>query len=191
MSSSESLLSEEARSILLGVARAAIQYGLSHDRTPDVDPSLYSEELRAARATFVTLHRAGRLRGCMGTLQVSRPLVEDISRNAWRSANSDPRFSPLRSEEFGDLDIHVSVLSPLSPFPMSSREQLLRELRPGIDGLVLREGGATATFLPSVWDQLPTPERFFAELLHKAELERDHWSDTIELERYTVQEFQA
>jgi AmmeMemoRadiSam system protein A len=189
MSSAEHLLSADARSTLLRVARTAIEYGLSHADAPDVDPALYSAELQAEGASFVTLHRAGQLRGCMGALQASRPLVHDVSHNAWRSSTADPRFSPLRREEFTDLEIHISVLSPLSPFPVSSRKQLMRNLRPKIDGLVLRDRGATATFLPSVWDQLETPERFVAELLHKAKLDRNHWSDTIEFERYTVENF--
>jgi AmmeMemoRadiSam system protein A len=189
MSSSERGLSTKARSTLLEVARAAIEYGFGHGCAPVVDLSLYSDELRADAASFVTLHRTGQLRGCMGTLRATRPLVEDISRNAWRSANADSRFAPLPRDELSGLEIHLSVLGPLSPLPVNSRTELLGELRPGIDGLVLRDGSATATFLPSVWEQLPTPERFFAELLHKAELERDHWSDAIELERYTVEEF--
>lgn len=189
MSSLELPLSTEARRTLVEVARAAIEYGLFHGKAPIVDLSLYSEELRATGATFVTLHLAGRLRGCMGTLQGSRPLVDDVSENAWRAANSDPRFSPLQRDEFRDLELHLSVLSMLSPLSVGSRAELLRELRPGIDGLALRDGEATATFLPSVWDQLSTPERFFAELLRKAGLARDHWSDTIEFERYTVDDF--
>jgi len=189
MSSAEHSLSADARSTLLRVASSAIEYGLSHSGAPDIDPALYSEELQAEGASFVTLHRAGKLRGCMGALLASRSLVHDVSHNAWRSSTVDPRFSPLRREEFTDLEIHISVVSPLSPFPVSGEEQLLRELRPKIDGLVLRDRGATATFLPSVWDQLETPERFVAELLHKANLERNHWSDTIEFERYTVEEF--
>jgi len=182
-------LSGEARRVLHETALAAIEYGLDHGRAPRLDLSLYSEDLRVESATFVTLHRANRLRGCMGTLQVNLPLIQDISQNAWRSANSDPRFSPVKREEFSDLNIHLSVLSPLSPVPVNSHAELLRKLRPGIDGLVLREHGARATFLPSVWEQLPTPERFVAELLHKAKLGKNHWSDSIELERYTVEEF--
>jgi len=161
MSSPEHRLSAEARTTLHEVALASIEYGLDHGCAPDLDLSLFCEELRAPSATFVTLHRTGRLRGCMGTLKVSRPLVDDISLNAWRSANTDPRFPPVIREEFDDLEVPLSVLSPLFPFPVSSHAELLRELRPAIAQ---------------------------DELLHKAELGRNHWSDTIEFQRNSVEE---
>jgi AmmeMemoRadiSam system protein A len=177
--------------VLCDTALAAIEYGLDRGRPPDLDVADFAEELRSHGASFVTVRNAGALRGCTGTLQPTRPLVEDVSHNAWRSANEDSRFAPVRRSELPELDIHVSVLSPLSPLPVSSKAQLLRELRPGRDGLVVRDGGAVATFLPTVWEQLPSADRFVSELLAKAGLPRDHWSDTISFERYSAEELCA
>lgn len=189
MSSPEPKLSGEARKTLLDLVRASIEYGLARGFPPNVDLSDYDEGLREKRASFVTLRRSGQLRGCMGTLQPTRPLAHDVVENAWRSAFADPRFPPLRRDELADLDIHISVLNPPEPLAVISRAELRSALRPGIDGLVLRDRGASATFLPSVWEQLETPERFLAELLRKAGLAPDHWSHNIEFERYTVEEF--
>ncbi|MDJ0849787.1 MAG: AmmeMemoRadiSam system protein A [Myxococcota bacterium] len=171
---------------LCAVAREAIAHGLREGGPPPIDPADYDGALRRPGASFVTLRRAGELRGCTGSLEATRPLVCDVARNAWRSAFGDPRFEPLCPAELDDLEISVSVLSPLEPFAVGSRQELLDTLRPGVDGLVLREGPRSATFLPSVWKSLPEPRAFLAALLQKAGLPPAHWSPQLRFERYTT-----
>jgi len=168
------------------VAQEAIEFQLREGREPEPDLSLYPPHWHEPRATFVTLRRHGELRGCTGSLEPTRPLVADVAHNACRSAFGDPRFPPLSEAELPGLAISVSLLSPLEPLPAESEGQLLQALRPGIDGLVLRDGGDCATFLPSVWESLPEPQAFLDALRRKAGLPAAHWSDTIRFERYTV-----
>jgi AmmeMemoRadiSam system protein A len=169
---------------LLAVARASVECGLQHGSPLEVDPADYAEPIRALRACFVTLRIAGDLRGCTGRLEPEYPLVVDVARNAYRSAFGDPRFAPLRAEELHRLDYHISVLGPREPLQADSERALLAKLRPGIDGLVLRDGSAVATFLPSVWESIDEPRRFLHELERKAGLSAGHWSPTLRFERY-------
>lgn len=177
----------EART-LLGLARASIEHGMRHGRALEVDLERYPPSLREPRAAFVSLHRHGELRGCTGSLEPSAALVAAVAESAFRTAFRDPRFAPLEASELSALDIHISILSPLEPFPVGSEAELCERLRPGIDGLVLRDGPAVGTFLPSVWRSLPAPRDFVAELKHKAGLSRDHWSASLGFQRYTVEE---
>lgn len=179
--------SAEAR-VLLEVARGSIEHGVRHGRPLPVDPERHPAALRERRATFVTLERGGELRGCTGSLEASWPLIEGVARTAFRSAFHDPRFPPVEAAELAELDLHLSILGPLEPLEVASEEELLQRLRPGVDGLVLREGDALGIFLPQVWERLPEPFRFVAELKRKAGLAPDHWSGRIELQRYQVEE---
>lgn len=173
---------------LLSIARASIESGLREGRPLEVDPQRYDPELRALRATFVTIRIKGALRGCTGTLEAVKPLVVDVAVNAHRSAFKDPRFPPCSEIEVPELDIHISILSRLEPFSAESEQSLLAALRPGIDGLVLREGAKGGTFLPAVWNSLPSPKQFLDELKRKAGLPADYWSDTLTFQRYTAEE---
>jgi AmmeMemoRadiSam system protein A len=172
------------RAALLAVARASVQRGLHHGSPLEVDPVDYAEPIRALRACFVTLRIRGDLRGCTGRLEPEYPLVVDVAHTAYRSAFEDPRFEPLRAEELRDVEFHISVLSPREPLRADSELALLEKLRPGIDGLVVRDGSAMATFLPSVWESLSEPRRFLHELERKAGLPAGHWSPTLQFERY-------
>jgi AmmeMemoRadiSam system protein A len=167
------------------LARAAIAHGLCRGRAPELDPSDYPPALRETRASFVTLRRHGDLRGCTGTLEARWPLVCDVAQNAWRSASADPRFAPLSQWELAEIDVSVAVLSPLESLVAESELELLASLRPGVDGLVLREGPHSATFLPAVWQSLPLPADFLDQLRQKAGLPRGYWSTTLRFERYT------
>ncbi len=173
---------------LLDVARASIEHGVEHGRPLQVEPERHPPALRELRATFVTLHRRGELRGCTGGLEPTWPLVEAVSRSAYRTAFEDPRFPPIEASELPELDVHISILGPLEPLAVMTEAELCRRLRPGVDGLVLRDGAAMGTFLPSVWRSVPTPAAFVAELKHKAGLPRDHWSPTLDFQRYRVEE---
>jgi AmmeMemoRadiSam system protein A len=192
MSSTEAgqtTLDETERRLLLDLARSSIRYGLAHHCPQPVDPADYPPALRAPRAVFVTLNRRGQLRGCIGHLEASQPLVRDVADNAYAAAFGDPRFPPLAATELDDLEIHISVLSPPEPLPVVSEADLLRQMRPGVDGLILEEGRHRGTFLPSVWESLPLPEQFLAHLKLKAGLLPDYWSEDLRLARYTTEAF--
>ncbi len=137
-------------------------------------------------ATFVTLTRAGELRGCIGTLEAHRPLGTDVRENAMAAAFRDPRFMPLSREEFPGVRVEVSLLSPMQPIEAADERSMLATLRPHIDGAVLEYGQHRGTFLPQVWEQLPEPAEFLAHLKRKAGLPMDFWADGIRLARYTV-----
>jgi AmmeMemoRadiSam system protein A len=140
-------------------------------------------------STFVTLHLDGQLRGCIGSLEAHRPLAEDVAANAFAAAFRDPRFPPVSRAEAARLALEISVLSPAEPMHFRSEADLLAQLRPGIDGLILSDLGRRGTFLPSVWSQLPAARDFLVHLKHKAGLPADHWSATLSVERYTTESF--
>jgi len=177
------------RRTLLDLARSSIRHGLSHRRPQPVEPLDFPAALRAPRAVFVTLSRDGQLRGCIGHLEACQALVQDVAENAFSAAFRDPRFPPLRADELAGLEIHISVLSPPEPLPVTSEADLLRQIRPGIDGLILEDRGHRGTFLPAVWESLTLPEQFLAHLKQKAGLAPDYWSDTIRVARYTAEAF--
>lgn len=179
------------RRILLGVAARSIEHGLERGTPLTPDPGDYPPDLQALRATFVTLETDHRLRGCIGVLEAIRPLVVDVARNAFAAAFEDPRFPPLTRGELPRLHIHLSVLSPPTALHFSSEADLLGQIRPGVDGLILEDRGRRGTFLPSVWEELPDPERFLGHLRQKAGLPAGHWSDSLRVSRYTTETFGA
>lgn len=184
--SPERVYTEAERDALLALARGAIAAGLRGERH-EVRLHEQAEKLRAHRASFVTLSRRGRLRGCIGTLQARRALAVEVVEMAHAAAFSDPRFPPLQAGEFAEVEVHISVLGEPEPVVFGSEEELLALLRPGIDGLILSEGPRRGTFLPSVWEQLPAPREFLQRLKLKAGLEADYWSARIRVERYTAE----
>lgn len=182
-------LETDARSRLLEIAHASIRHGLDHGRPLSVRAKDFPEPLQAIRASFVTLERQRVLRGCIGHLEATSPLVEDVAENAFAAAFRDPRFPPLAESELAGLTLHISVLTPATEIEFESEQDLIARLRPGIDGLILQEGAARGTFLPSVWESLPEPRQFLAQLKRKAGLPGDHWSDRIRVFRYETEAF--
>lgn len=182
-------LSAADRATLLEVARASIQHGLRRGRALTVNPADYPETLRPLRATFVTLEIGGQLRGCIGALTAYLPLVQDVATHAHAAAFKDPRFPELRPDEFPKLEVFISVLSPPEPMRFDSEEDLLAQMRPEVDGLILQFRQHRATFLPAVWENLPDPHVFLAQLKHKAGLPLDFWSPELRVERYTTEYF--
>lgn len=189
MSSSDtpSEFSLEQRRILLDLAAKSIEFGLSEQGALPVAAADYSQPLRQYRACFVTLRIGRTLRGCMGSLQATEPLVENVARNACLAAFRDPRFPPLAREEFPGLGIHLSLLSHPEPLASESEAHLLSLIRPGIDGLTLIEGTRHATLLPAMWESLNDAREFMFHLKRKAGLPADYWSPTIRVERYTAE----
>ena len=175
------------KALLLDVARQSIEWGLRTGQPLAVDPDAYPPELGELRATFVTLRRKGELRGCVGGLVASRPLVADVAHSAFGAAFRDNRFPPLEASEFEQLEIHISILSPLEPLSAPDEKALLEAIRPGIDGIVVRDGARQGTFLPAVWESLPEPAAFWRELKRKAGLPLDTWSSRWEIFHYTVE----
>jgi AmmeMemoRadiSam system protein B/AmmeMemoRadiSam system protein A len=170
---------------LLSVARGAIagQLGIA------VTPPATAAFLNAHGASFVTLRHLRELRGCIGSLDAHRPLGEDVQYNARAAAFADPRFEPLTRHEYEQVRIEVSVLS--TPQPMSARSlvDLQAQLRPHVDGLILRFGEKRATFLPKVWEVLPNAHDFIAHLQHKAGLPVGFWHEELHVARYAVESF--
>lgn len=185
----QAMLDPGQRRDLLQIAVKAIEAGLGGTRPQATDRAALAPELATWRASFVTLERGGALRGCIGSLTASGPLADDVARNAWNAAFADPRFDPLQRPEMKGLEIHVSALTPPVPFPVRDQDDLLARLRPGIDGLILSDGRARATFLPAVWEDLPTPRAFVDALRRKAGLPPDHWSANLAFERYATESF--
>jgi len=177
-------LAEADRRYLLDLARESIRHGLRHGRPLPVDLERLAAPLTVRRACFVTLELQGRLRGCIGSLEAVRPLAQDVAANAYAAAFRDPRFPPLSEAEFAGLDLHLSLLTPPQPFPCASEADLLQRLRPGRDGLILQEGSRRATFLPSVWEQLPDRQSFLLHLKRKGGWPDGYWSEQLQVFRY-------
>ena len=176
---------EDRGAVLLAIARESIVHG----REAPGPVSWDEPWLREPGATFVTLKLDGELRGCIGTIDAHRSLGDDVARNARSAAYRDPRFPPVRAEELPRLQVEVSVLTPREPLPVSSESEALARLRPGVDGVALEYNGASATFLPQVWESLPEPDAFLDALRRKAGLPARFWHPDARLSRYTVEKY--
>ena len=178
-------LPPEFQPLLLELAMASIRHGLGGGGPLPVAPETLPEALRERRATFATLRLRGQLRGCIGSLKATLPLAEDAVVNAHAAAFQDWRFPPVSEAEVDHLDLHLAILSPPEPLPCASEAELLAQLVPGRDGLILACGPRRATFLPAVWETLPAPRDFVDELLAKAGL--FGWPKGLKAYRYTAQ----
>jgi hypothetical protein len=172
---------------LVGLAEASIDHGLARGAPLEPDLDDVSAPLQAHRAAFVTLRLAGELRGCIGTLEAHRPLAVDVAHNAFGAAFRDPRFRPLAPNERPGLELKIEVLTLPEPLAFSSEADLLARLEPGVDGLLLEAAGRKGTFLPTVWQQLPDAETFWANLKRKAGLPRDYTGPDLTVYRYRTE----
>lgn len=172
-------------SLVIAIARAAINetFGQTCDSLPT------AAWLAAPGASFVTLRHKGQLRGCIGSVNVHRSLEQDIKANAYAAAFRDPRFTPLSETEWPETCVEVSVLSPLQALTHTEETDVLQQLRPGIDGLLLEYRSQRGTFLPQVWEQFPEPGLFLQQLKRKTGLADSFWQRTIRVSRYTVTHF--
>ena len=171
---------------LVAIARAALDesFGLVVSREPADEPWL-----RELGATFVTLTKNGELRGCIGSVTASKPLIDDLRANARAAAFRDPRFPPVTADELPSISVEVSVLSPVRELTFDGERHLLELLEPGVDGLVIEADGRRATFLPQVWESLRDPASFLAQLKRKAGLDPEESAEGLRAWRFRVEKF--
>ncbi|NLD36285.1 MAG: AmmeMemoRadiSam system protein A [Desulfatiglans sp.] len=186
----KSKFTKEEGEYLLSVARKIIEAKLfSHDITPEKKND--NEKYLERRGTFVTLTINGNLRGCIGHIIPQESLIDGIRENAINAAFKDPRFPPLSKEEWDMLKVEISILTAPAPLKYNDTDDLLKKLKPGVDGLIIEKGYQSATFLPQVWDQLPEKEEFLGHLCMKAGLSVNEWKKGgLTIYRYQVQAFE-
>lgn len=183
-------LSDEERLILLKLAREALEQGVRHQPLRPLDLRSLPPRLSEPGASFVTLTRRGELRGCVGTLEAYQPLAEDVREHAVAAALHDYRFPPVTPDELAEIKIEISRLTRPIPLEYSKPEELPALLRPGVDGVVLRDGLRRATFLPQVWEKLPDAEHFLSNLCLKMGVEANYWRyKKLQVATYQVEEF--
>jgi len=183
-------LTPEERSLLLKLARQALQAAVCGNLLPPLDLQTLPPHLQAPGASFVTLTEKGELRGCIGRLEPDDPLAEDVRLHAVAAALQDYRFPSVRPEELAEIEIEISRLTLPKDLSYGSPQDLLEKLRPGVDGVTLRDGFYRATFLPQVWEKLPDPETFLSHLCEKMGAPVDLWRHKkIKVQVYQVEEF--
>jgi AmmeMemoRadiSam system protein A len=183
-------LSLDDQKQLLKIARDSVELAVRNDKRLPIQTEKYSLLLQQKGASFVTLTLNGHLRGCIGTLEAYQLLVLDVREHAIQAALEDPRFPPVRESELEQIHIEVSRLTEPIPFPYQTPQGLLKGLHPGKDGVVLRLGHRSATYLPQVWEQIPAPADFLSELCLKMGAPADTWQrEQLQVSTYQVEEF--
>ena len=187
--------SQEQGQALVALARQTLMSHFKRSIAPEqaklLEARLQDTLLQSQCGTFVTLKISGQLRGCIGSLVGYEPVVEGIRSNAINAAFRDPRFRPLSEGELERLRIEISILTAPQPLDYDGADDLTAKLRPHIDGVTIRKGFASATFLPQVWEQLPDVQVFLSHLCSKAGLAGDAWRrGDLEVETYQVQHFE-
>jgi AmmeMemoRadiSam system protein A len=184
-------LSEDEGRYLLGVARETIKNRLDNIEEPDIDWEEIPKKFQERLGTFVTVTIEDTLRGCIGHIIPRESLIEGIKENAINAAFKDPRFHPLTKEEFNRIEIEISILTSPQELSYENAEDLLKQLRPGIDGVIIKKGFYEATFLPQVWEQLSEKEEFLSHLCLKAGLSPESWKkEKLHVSIYQVQAFE-
>lgn len=185
-----SQLSQDEKNILLKLAREALEIAVRGDPVPKLDLERVSPALREAGASFVTLTSAGFLRGCIGALEPYQSLAEDVREHAVAAALDDPRFAPVQPDELPGLDIEISRLTPAQPLEYSSPLDLIEKLRPGMDGVILKDNFRRATYLPQVWEKIPDPVDFLDSLCLKMGSAQNLWRRKhLQVSVYQVESF--
>jgi hypothetical protein len=186
----EGPLSPEERLILLRLARQALEEAVNSKSLSPLDLQSLPEALRQPGASFVTLTIRRELRGCIGTLEAYQPLAEDVREHAAGAALQDYRFPPVNEAELKDVAIEISRLTSPRPLRYNTSQELLERLRPGVDGLILRDGLRRSTFLPQVWEKLPDPADFLDHLCAKMGSSPNIWRyRPLQAFTYQVEEF--
>lgn len=181
-------LSEDDCGFLKQVASEALQSAVIEGKRLAADHyECSSKHLLGVGACFITLLKNGQLRGCIGTLEAYRSLLDDVIHNTYSAAMQDPRFPPVDVGELDSITLSISVLTEPELMEVVSEADLLQQLVPKVDGVILQEGARRATYLPSVWEQLPNRVDFISELKNKAGFPNNYWSDSMKCFRYQVQ----
>jgi AmmeMemoRadiSam system protein A len=186
-----STLTAEQGRLLVRLARATITELVSGRQGGEPDAETWRDPVfQEKRGVFVTLKKEGQLRGCIGSLTGNETILSAIRHQAENAALHDTRFSPVQAWELPDIEVEISILSEPQPLAFSDPLDLIRKLRPQVDGVILGRGRHQATFLPQVWEQLPRPEDFLGHLAMKAGLPREGWHDSgVTILTYQVQHF--
>lgn len=185
----KSLIQQE-KDQLLQIARQAMENAVKGSHLPLLDLESMSVQLQENGAAFVTLTIHDDLRGCIGALEAYQPLALDVQEHAVAAALEDYRFPPVREEELGDIHIEISRLTPPSRLDYLDSDDLLEKLRPGVDGVILRDGRQRATFLPQVWDKISNKASFLNQLCMKMGAMPDTWRKKhLDVFIYQVEEF--
>ncbi len=183
-------LTVEEKQTLLRVAREALQCGVNKHALPALDLESMQPRLRTDGASFVTLTIRGELRGCIGALEPYQPLAQDVREHSVAAALEDPRFPLVSPEELDQIEIEVSRLTFPQKLAYTDAEDLCARLRPGVDGVILRDGFRRATFLPQVWGKIPDKAEFLDNLCYKMGAAPDTWRyKHLEVLTYQVEEF--
>ncbi|MGD9158704.1 MAG: AmmeMemoRadiSam system protein A [Desulfobacteraceae bacterium] len=184
-------LTREEGDYLLALARKTIEEKLFNKDLPEDDKNI-SEKYLEKRGTFVTLTIHHNLRGCIGHIAPQEALIDGIKINAINAAFRDPRFPPLSKEEWKGVRVEISILTEPVPLEYSGSKDLLDKLRPGIDGVIIKnEYSQSAVFLPQVWDQLPDKAEFLTHLCMKAGMNGSEWKKgNLTVYTYQVQAFE-
>jgi AmmeMemoRadiSam system protein A len=186
----EQHLSDTDKAYLLSLARQSIENYANNNPIPKLDQSALSPLLREDGASFVTLTYQGYLRGCVGALEPYQSLAEDVQEHAIAAAFQDYRFPPVQTAEIKDIVIEISHLTRPKILIYTDSDDLLKILRPKVDGVVIRDGMHKATFLPQVWEKIPDPEDFLEQLCMKMGVSPDLWRrKKLEVLTYQVEEF--
>jgi uncharacterized protein len=183
-------INNEDRQILLEIARRSMEASSRKRTLPQIRLADYSQKLQANGASFVTLTVQGSLRGCIGALEAYQPLIQDVVDHAAAAATEDYRFKPVSPSEIQMIAIEISVLTQPRKMTYISVEDMLEQLTPNEDGVILKDGRLRATFLPQVWDQLPIKEEFLSHLCSKMGAPANTWKiKNLEVFTYQVEEF--
>lgn len=181
------MLTNKLRNKLLLLAWESIAQGLKTGKPLRINLDDYPEEFRERQACFVSLKQKQLLRGCVGSIEPIRPLGEDVVENAFAAAFCDRHFMPLGDNELESTQINILILSPLELMQCNSQLELTLQLRPHVDGLLIREGSHHANLLPTAWDTFRTPLDFVNHLKQQAGLPLTYWSKNTQIYRYTAE----
>ncbi len=183
-------LTPKEQEILLTEARKALETIVKGERLEPLILNDYSDTLKEQGASFVTLTINGQLRGCIGALEPYQPLIEDVREHAIAAATQDYRFSPVNPKEISMIEIEISRLTKPQPVVYDHPLDIISKIRPGLDGVVLKDGIRRATFLPQVWEKIKEPDEFLNHLCLKMGLPANTWRNKkIEVFTYQVEEF--
>ena len=176
-------LKENYSDFMLSLCRESILEEFGEGAASTSHPAIFNQ----SGACFVTLKRNGNLRGCIGSIIAHQPLINDLICNAKNAAFRDPRFRPLQREEFDDLVMDISILSDPKPMRFDDEQDLLNQIVPYKDGIIIRDGRYQAVYLPSVWEELPDKELFLKSLKVKAGMSPNHFSSSFQAFRFETE----